>query len=85
MNLNKRTIKYIDVYWKVSNGVGDVRKTGHFKGTGPLQEYESANWNWDYSSYYVAGDATEMEITKVIITYMNGQQLVLTGKQIKFN
>lgn len=85
MNLNKRTIKYIDVYWKVSNGVGDVRKTGHFKGTGPLQEYESANWNWDYSSYYVAGDATEMEITKVIITYMNGQQQVLTGKQIKFN
>lgn len=85
MNLNKRTIKYIDVYWKVTNGVGDVRKTGHFKGTGPLEQFESASWNWDYSSYYVAGDASNMEITKVIITYMNGQQQVLTGKQIKFN
>lgn len=85
MNLNKRTIKYIDVYWKVTNDVGDLRKTGHFKGTGPLEQYESASWNWDYSSYYVAGDASNMNITKVIITYMNGQQQVLTGKQIKFD
>ncbi len=84
-NLNKRTIKYIDVYWKVTNGVGDVRKTGHFKGTGPLEQYDSAKWNWDYSGYYVAGDASEMEITKVIITYMNGQQQILTKKMIKFN
>ncbi|MBR5102700.1 MAG: hypothetical protein IK092_06205, partial [Muribaculaceae bacterium] len=85
MNLNKRTIKYIDVYWKVTNDVGDVRKTGHFKGTGPLEQYESASWNWDYSSYFVAGDASNMKITKVIITYMNGQQQVLTGNKIKFN
>lgn len=85
MNLNKRTIKYIDVYWKVTNDVGDLRKTGHFKGTGPLEQYESASWNWDYSSYYVAGDASNMDITKVIITYMNGQQQVLTGNQIKFD
>lgn len=85
VNLNKRTIKYIDVYWKVTNGVNDVRKTGHFKGTGPLEQYASASWDWDYSSYYVAGDATNMEITKVIITYMNGSQQVLKGKQIKFN
>lgn len=85
MNLNKRTIKYIDVYWRVKNAVGDVRKTGHFKGTGPLEQYESASWNWDYSSYYVAGDASWLDITKVIITYMNGQQQVLTGKQLKFN
>ncbi len=85
LNLNKRTIKYIDVYWKVTNDVGDVRKTGHFKGTGPLEQYESASWNWDYSSYYVAGDASTMEFTKVIITYMNGQQQVLTKNMIKID
>ena len=85
MNLNKRTIKYIDVYWKVTNDVGDLRKTGHFKGTGPLEQFESASWNWDYSNYFVAGDASSMDITKVIITYMNGQQQVLTGKQIIFD
>ena len=85
MNLNKRTIKYLDVYWRITNDVGDVRKTGHFKGTGPVEQYHSASWNWDYSSYYVAGDASNMDITKVIITYMNGQQQVLTGNQIKFD
>lgn len=85
LNLNKRTIKYIDVYWKVTNDVGDVRKTGHFKGTGPLEQYETGSWNWDYSSYYVAGDASTMEFTKVIITYMNGQQQVLTRNMIKID
>lgn len=85
LNLNKRTIKYIDVYWKVTNDVGDVRKTGHFKGTGPVEQYETGSWDWDYSSYYVAGDASTMEFTKVIITYMNGQQQVLSKNMIKIN
>lgn len=85
LNLNKRTIKYIDVYWKVTNDVGDVRKTGHFKGTGPVEQYEIGSWDWDYSSYYVAGDASIMEFTKVIITYMNGQQQVLSKNMIKIN
>lgn len=84
-NLNKRTIKYIDVYWKVTNDVNDVRGTGHFKGTGPVEQNETGKWNWDYSSYYVGGDASTMNITKVIITYMNGQQQVLTGKNIIFD
>lgn len=84
-NTNKNTIKYITVYWKITNGVKDVRKTGFFKGTGPVEEWESGSWNWDYSSYFVAGDASYMDITKVIITYMNGSQKVLTGSMIKYN
>lgn len=82
LNMNKKTIKYIDVYWKISNDVGDVRKTGHFKGTGPVEQYDSGSWSWDSSSYFVAGDATTMELTKVIITYMNGSQQTLTKKMI---
>jgi len=84
INTNKKTIKYIDVYWKIKNDVNDVRCSGHFKGTGPLAYDESASWSWDYSSYYAAGDATHMNITKVILTYMDGTQKVLTGNQIKF-
>jgi hypothetical protein len=83
-NTNKKTIKYIDVYWKITNDVDDVRKTGHFQGTGPLEEWNTGRWSWDYSSYYVAGDATHMQITKVILTYMNGSQKVLTGSSIQF-
>lgn len=84
-NLNKKTIKYIDVYWKVTNDVGDIRKVGHFKGTGPLTQYESASWDWDSSSYYVAGDASNMQLTKAIITYMNGSQKILSGKSLLVN
>lgn len=84
-NTNKATIKYIDVYWTITNDVNDVRKTGHFKGTGPLEEWKSASWNWDYSSYYVAGDASNMQITKVILTYTNGTQKTLSKSMLRFD
>lgn len=85
VNTNPKTIKYITVYFKVTNDVGDVRKTGYFKGTGPLKEGESASWDWDSSSYFVAGDASKMRITKVVITWMNGKQQVVTGQYLQFN
>ena len=83
-NTNKATIKYIDVYWTITNDVNDVRKNGHFKGTGPLEQWKSASWNWDYSSYYVAGDASNMVITKVILTYTNGTKRTLTKSMLRF-
>lgn len=85
MNLNPKTIKYIDVYWKATNDVGDVRKIGNFKGTGPVEQYETGSWNWDSSSYYLAGDVTHLEITKIILTYMNGTQKVLGKNQFWVN
>lgn len=85
LNTNKNTIKYIELFWRVTNDVGDVRKTGSFKGTGPLEEWESASWNWDNSLYYVAGDATKMDITKIIITYMNGSKVTIPKSKICFD
>jgi hypothetical protein len=85
MNTNKNTIKYIEVFFVVTNDVGDVRKTGSFRGTGPLKEWESASWNWDHSSYYVAGDASKMNISKVIITYMNGTKVTIPKNKLHFN
>jgi len=85
MNTNSNTIKYIEVFFVVTNDVGDVRKTGSFRGTGPLEEWESASWNWDHSSYYVAGDATKMNISKVIITYMNGSRVTIPKSKLRFN
>ena len=84
-NTNKNTIKYIEVFWVVTNDVGDVRKTGSFRGTGPLAEWETASWNWDHSLYFVAGDATKMDIRKVIITYMNGSKVTIPKNKIWFN
>lgn len=84
-NTNKKTIKYIRVYFKAENAVGDTRSSGYFQGTGPLELWETASWNWDSSSYVVAGDTSKFTITKVLITYMNGSTHILTGKNIVFN
>ena len=84
-NTNKNTIKYIEVFWVVTNDVGDVRKTGSFRGTGPLAEWETASWNWDYSGYYIVGDATNMNISKVIITYMNGTKVTIPKNKLCFD
>lgn len=85
LNTNKKTIKYIEAFFIVTNDVGDVRKTGSFKGTGPLEEWESASWKWDHSSYYVSGDASYMKISKVIITYMNGTKVTIPRDKLRFN
>ena len=84
-NTNKWTIKYIDVYWVVTNDVNDIRGSGHFKGTGPVKYMDGGSWDWDSSYYFVGGDATNMSISKVIITYMNGKQKVLTKNMLRFN
>ena len=83
-NLNSKTIKYIDVYWYVTNDVNDVCGRGHFRGVGPLKEGESASWNCDNSSYYVSNSATTMRFSKVILTFMNGTKQVLNKNMIKY-
>lgn len=83
-NLNSKTIKYIDVYWYVTNDVNDICGRGNFKGVGPLKEGASASWEWDDSPYYVSGSASNMSISKVILTYMNGTKQVLSKNMIKF-
>lgn len=84
-NTNSKTIKYLTVYFKITNDVGDIRKTGYFQGTGPLKEGESASWEWDSSSYFTARDASKMSITKIVLTYMNGTKQVVSGKYLRFN
>lgn len=85
VNTNPKTIRYITVYFKITNDVGDVRNIGYFKGTGPLKQWESANWSWDSSDYFLYGDASSMNITKVVLTWMNGKTQVVTGKYLQFN
>jgi hypothetical protein len=85
VNTNRKTIKYIYVYFRVTNDVNDVRCTGHFKGTGPLEEFDVSSWNWDSSSYFTSGDATHMSLTKLIITYTDGTKKILPKNMILVN
>lgn len=84
LNTNEKTIKYIDFWFAIKNDVNDVRCKGHFKGTGPVEPWASGRWVWDTSAYWASGDASRMQITKIVITYMNGTQKVLTGKAIQY-
>lgn len=85
LNTNKKTIKYIEVFWVLKNDVGDVRRTGSFRGTGPLEEFESARWSWDHSHYYAAGDASKMSLSKVLITYMDGSRVTIPKNKICYD
>ena len=85
MNTNDKTIKYLEVYFSITNDVGDVRKTGVFQGTGPVESFSSGSWDWDSSHYFVSGDATHMQITKLIITYMNGSKVTIPKNKIVYN
>lgn len=84
-NTNKKTIKYIDLFWQTKNDVGDVRNRGSFKATGPLKQWESASWDWNNTSHYVAGDVTSFWVTKMVITYMDGTKKILSEKQIVYD
>jgi hypothetical protein len=84
-NTNPKTIRYISVYFKITNDVGDVRCTGVFRGTGPVKQWDSASWDWDSSSYFVSGDASKMRITKIVLTWMNGKQQVVSGRYLQFD
>ena len=85
VNTNKKTIKYIELFWQTKNAVGDVRNRGSFKGTGPVKYWESATWDWDNTSYYVAGDVKTFWVTRMVITYMDGTKKVLSEKQIVYD
>ncbi len=81
-NSSKKTMKYIDFQFKVLNDVKDVRLTGHLTATGPLEPEKVGTWNWDNTDYYLAGDATIFEFTKIVVTYMDGTKGTIPGKYI---
>lgn len=61
------------------------RTLSFFTGTGHVEYLETGSWDWDSSNYYVAGDASKMSITQIILTYMDGSKKVLPKGGIKFN
>jgi hypothetical protein len=78
-NSSKKTIKYINFYFSVYNAVGDKcylkyerSYVGNVRGVGPVEPFETGSWNWDRATHYTSGDASEMRIVKIVITYMDG-------------
>lgn len=83
VNTNKKTIKYIDIYFIVKNPVGDIcnlqferTNTGHLTCVGPIEQFRGSRYSWD-AAYYTTGDASEMFIKKLVITYMDNTKYTL--------
>ena len=89
VNTYSKTLKYIDFSFSVYNAVGDICRLklndstiGKVRGVGPIEPMETGHWNWDKATHYTTGDATEMKIVKVVLTYMDGSTKTLTGNMI---
>ena len=92
VNLSNKTIRYIDFYFSVFNAVGDKcylkysgSYVGHVRGVGPVEPKETSSWSWDTATHYTSGDASEMRVVKLVITYMDKTTKILTGSNIKID
>lgn len=90
-NTSEKTIKYVDFYFSLYNAVGDrcylrfeKSYTGHVRGVGPVEPGSLGSWEWDRATHYTSADASEMKITKIVITYMDKTVKTLTGNAIKY-
>lgn len=88
-NTSNKTIKYVDFYFSIYNAVGDkcILKyprsyIGNVRGVGPVEPGNYSTWNWDRATHYTTGDASEMRINKIVITYMDKTVKTLTGNAI---
>lgn len=91
-NTSDKTIKYVDFYFSLFNAVGDrcflkyeKSYVGNVRGVGPVETFQTGAWSWDRATHYTSGDASEMKIVKVVITYVDKTKKVLTGNALLFD
>lgn len=91
-NTFNKTIKYVDFYFSVFNAVGDrcalkysKSPIGNVRGVGPVEPFESGSWSWDRATHYTSGDASEMRINKLVITYMDGTTKTILSNSIVYD
>lgn len=90
LNTNKKTIKYIEIYFYIKNPVNDICKIKFNNGSnicklkcvGPIEYKENGSYSWD-ACYYTTGDAEYLHFTKLVITYMDNTKYTL-AKEITY-
>lgn len=88
-NMNKKTIKYIDIYFYIKNPVGDICKIlynksniAHLCCVGPIEQFETGTYSWD-AAYYTTGDASNLYFSKIVLTFMDNTKYTLV-KEITY-
>jgi len=91
-NSSRKSIKYVDLFFSIFNAVGDRcylkydrSYVGKIRGVGPVDSFTSGSWKWDIATHYTSGDAKDMKIVKLVITYMDGTVKTLTQQSIKYD
>lgn len=84
-NTSENTIKNVTVHFQLTDDAGDVKCSGYFQGTGPMELFDTCSWEWNDSPYTVSGNVSTMKLTKIVITFDNGDKTVLTKNQIVEN
>ena len=83
-NTNKKAIKSIDIFCDILNPAESVKKVIKLKATGPIEMLETKSWSWDDPKNTVPPLSTDLTISKLIITFKDGRQKILTPKDIVY-
>lgn len=84
VNTNKKTIKKIKFFYTLINDDDLYGGEGSVEGDGPVGQFSGEKWSFNITDSRVWEDATTLNITKVIITYLDGSKITLTGNKIVF-
>ena len=76
-NTNKKTIKSIDIFCNILDPAENVKKVIKLKATGPVEMLETKSWSWDDDTNPVPPMVTGLRISKLVITFKDGQQKIL--------
>ena len=82
-NLNKKTIKYLKIYFSCYNPVGDYICGTSVNGIGPVEYLNSASWDFDNIYFPNTSTIEYIKITKLVITYMDNSKITLI-KNMRF-
>jgi hypothetical protein len=81
-NTSKKEIRAIDIYFNIRDAAGASKKTGKLRADGPVDIFESRQWNWTDTKIMVPGSVVDMEITRLVIIFKDGKQKILAKKDL---
>ena len=67
----------IDIFCNILDPAENVKKVIKLKATGPVEMLETKSWSWDDDTNPVPPMVTGLRISKLVITFKDGQQKIL--------
>ncbi len=81
-NTSKKEIRAIDIYYNMRNAAGNSKKAAKLRADGPVDMFESRQWNWTDGSITVPDGVVDMEIMRLVIIFKDGRQKIIAKKDL---